>query len=55
MLQPLLVTLSAIKQASECVRQILKIDDIVSLSVFIEALRLPNIELKMFHIAPSSM
>ncbi|VDP00650.1 unnamed protein product, partial [Heligmosomoides polygyrus] len=29
-LQPLLVTLSAIKQASECVRQILKIDDIVS-------------------------
>lgn len=28
-LQPLLVTLSAIKQASECVRQILKIDDIV--------------------------
>ncbi|EPB74257.1 hypothetical protein ANCCEY_06640 [Ancylostoma ceylanicum] len=29
-LQPLLVTLSAIKQASECVRSILKIDDIVS-------------------------
>ncbi|TMS35180.1 hypothetical protein L596_002633 [Steinernema carpocapsae] len=28
-LQPLLVTLSAIKQASECVRSILKIDDIV--------------------------
>ncbi|ETN74840.1 T-complex protein 1, delta subunit [Necator americanus] len=28
-LQPLLVTLSAVKQASECVRSILKIDDIV--------------------------
>ena len=28
--QPLLVTASAIKQASECVRSILKIDDIVS-------------------------
>ncbi|VDM96089.1 unnamed protein product [Thelazia callipaeda] len=30
-LQPLLVTTSAIKQAAECVRSILKIDDIVSL------------------------
>ncbi|KHJ94079.1 TCP-1/Cpn60 chaperonin family protein [Oesophagostomum dentatum] len=29
-LQPLLVTLSAIKQSSECVRSVLKIDDIVS-------------------------
>ncbi|MFH4975878.1 hypothetical protein AB6A40_002587 [Gnathostoma spinigerum] len=29
-IQPLLVTLSAIKQATECVRSILKIDDIVS-------------------------
>lgn len=28
--QPLLVTYSAIKQAAECVRSILKIDDIVS-------------------------
>ena len=31
--QPLLVSLSAIKQAAECVRAILKIDDIVSYSI----------------------
>lgn len=39
-LQPLLVTQYALKQATECVRSILKIDDIVSVSsVYISAVQ----------------
>uniref|UniRef100_A0A0M3IJ26 T-complex protein 1 subunit delta n=1 Tax=Ascaris lumbricoides TaxID=6252 RepID=A0A0M3IJ26_ASCLU len=42
-LQPLLVTSTAIKQAAECVRSILKIDDIVSNLFFFYCLCFPHV------------